>query len=323
MADNIVTGSQSRNPEWTTNLPSSLRGYKQLQQLARSAKGQRGRAVELDLYGEKGGAGLGVKPARTRIDKAQDKTEKMLRAEFQGRKINEASVGDKEFIAKAEYTEQFDATSGSKPSKQITLVEYSPASMLLRVTFSNNGAVVVYGGIPMGVYARLKSAWQNGRSVGATFWDLIRIYERRGLPVGGPYGQGNSNFVREGSKFAFTYEKSGVSQGPRPEEYDRDYYDPFAEEGNRQKRLNASEIRALELQRTKEALRNPALTRDQESYRKTQEFRDKEDIAAGFKVPKGMKKKKVSLLDLSPEALDAIQQAIKDSGKDSLDIRRK
>jgi len=102
----------------------------------------------------------------------------------------------------------------------ITLVEYSLTYQLMRVEFTNNGAVVVFFRVPKEVYSELKYLADSGRTMispvdgkerhvlGMRFWDIIRI---RGQKTGSRY---RYEYVihgeRSGSKFEQEIEKGSA-----------------------------------------------------------------------------------------------------------------
>jgi len=180
-----------------------------------------GRSTAAQHGSEDEGHGFYVSPRRNKareqaaLERGEALTRQRLRARFDRQGINEASLSDYEAIGDAIY----DFTLEPRNSDVITLLEYSTMHRFLRATFANNGAVVTYGGVPMNVFARLQYTEESGGSVGAAFWDTVRIYERRGLTPGGPYYPKLSNFVREGSKYPFIYEGENVSKGPRASKY--------------------------------------------------------------------------------------------------------
>lgn len=221
---------QPKAEGWTKHIPYAIRRMKLSEALSANGRqaDRNGEVFELDLSDGKGGAGFAFKPREGRIDRGLKHSQSALRVEFD-QPISEVSIDDRELIDTAVYDYEFEPRAtvhSSNGRSHISKIEYSTKSMLLRATFWN-GAVVVYGSVPPNVFARLQIADQNGQSVGAVFWDYIRIYDRRGLPVGGPYNGDNSNFVQRGSKFPFIYETDGTSTGPRPEAYQVVRYDPM------------------------------------------------------------------------------------------------
>jgi hypothetical protein len=111
----------------------------------------------------------------------------------------------------------FTETLNVRQSKMITSIAYAPDQMLMKVEFVNHGDVVIYDHLPATVFAQLRIMHESGRSLGASFWDLVRIYNR-------------GNFKRTGSKYNYTYEIKGDSSAgtkPRQGEYNSDYFDPF------------------------------------------------------------------------------------------------
>jgi len=208
MVDHVVTGKMPEN--WTGRVPAALKRPQLSEWLKRGRSAVT--TVENPLEGEsffKTGA------HQSKADREQGKTRERLNVQFGKEEVREAATEVQEFLAAAEYTYSFEPTN----SDMISLLEYDDKRQLLRATFSNNGSVVVYRHIPINVYARLQYVNNSGQSVGGAFWDLVRIYDRRGMPVGGPYYPKQSNFVREGGKTAFTYEERGASLGPRPNSY--------------------------------------------------------------------------------------------------------
>ena len=212
MADHVVTGRLPPD-NWTGRVPASLRRP----QLSEYLK--KGRSSVTTVENPLEGAFFTTKPRQGKVDREQGKSRERLNVQFEKEEISEAAGAVREFLEAAEYTYSFAPAN----SAMISLLEYDEKRMLLRATFSNNGSVVVYRHIPMSVFARLKycedSGGEGAYSIGGNFWDLVRIYDRRGLPVGGPYYPKQSNFVREGGKTAFTYEARGASLGPRPSSY--------------------------------------------------------------------------------------------------------
>lgn len=79
-------------------------------------------------------------------------------------------------------------------SSMISYAEYFESRRELRVKFKNGGAIVVYNKVPIKVYNALKNAVNKGLSLGMTFWDEVRLYDR-------------PNFIRSGSKFGYNYER--------------------------------------------------------------------------------------------------------------------
>jgi len=211
MADHVVTGRKPKAEGWTQHIPAALRKVK----LSEYMKAGRSAVTSIENPFESGGARFGHLPRQTKMEREQGLPRTSLRIQFPAGDINEASFSDKEFLDTAEYDYSFEPHD----SDMLSLLEYSTQHLLLRATFKNNGAVVVYSSVPISVYARLQYVDNSGNSVGGAFWDLIRIYERRGLPVGGPYYPKQSNFVREDSKYRFLYEERGTSMGPRQPEY--------------------------------------------------------------------------------------------------------
>jgi hypothetical protein len=111
----------------------------------------------------------------------------------------------------------FTETINIRQSKMITSIAYAPDQMLMKVEFVNHGDIVIYDHLPATVFAQLRIMHESGRSLGASFWDLVRIYNR-------------GNFKRTGSKYNYTYEHKGSSSAgtsPRQGEYNSDFYDPF------------------------------------------------------------------------------------------------
>jgi len=207
-----VTGKTPPAEGWTTHIPAIVRRMRMSEYL------HSGRSRTATPLSAEEGGGIAVRGRKPRagqqVEEAQEETRGKLRARFDRTGVNAASV-DEEWLQTAEYDFSFEPARSSMLSK----LEYDSKRRLLRATFINNGAVMVYGGVPMNVYAQLKSAEDNAMSVGGRFWDLIRIYDRRSLPVGGPYYPKSSNFVREGSKYPFVVEEEGASFGPRGSEY--------------------------------------------------------------------------------------------------------
>jgi hypothetical protein len=180
-----------------------------------------GRSTAAQHGSEDEGHGFYVSPRRNKareqaaLERGEALTRQRLHARFDRQGINDASLADYEAVGDAVYDFSFEP----RDSAVISKLEYSTIHRFLRASFSNNGAVVTYGGVPMNVFARLQYTEQSGGSVGAAFWDTIRIYERRGLTPGGPYYPKMSNFVQKGSKYPFIYEGENTSKGPRASKY--------------------------------------------------------------------------------------------------------
>jgi len=208
MANQTVTGQRPPAEGWTTHIPASLR------RMRLSEYAARGRSKVVTPLSLEEGSGFSVKPRQTKADREMQKSRETLRARFDRHGINSASL-NQQLLDTAIYDYAFDPVDSTMISK----LEYSSKSRLLRVTFANNEAVVTYGGVPMNAFARLQYVESSGNSVGGAFWDVVRIYDRRALPVGGPYYPKTSNFVREGSKFPFIYQDEGSSLGERASKY--------------------------------------------------------------------------------------------------------
>jgi len=158
----------------------------------------------------------------------------MHRAAFSKREVNEISEDERRFITDAEgkYNRSIpmeDDNGNLIPLKSRVIEEilYSDETALMKVTFVTDGSVVIYSRVPPNVFYDLVHTYKSGRSLGGRFWDLVRKFERRGLPFPkqpgvyepGKYYPKESNFVREGGKISFTYDHKGESQGERPESY--------------------------------------------------------------------------------------------------------
>lgn len=150
--------------------------------------------------------GTAFKPKEYDTDRQLKKnSNKTYRIRFEGIETNNASMEDREFYESLEYDMSFPVNS-----TVIKSIEYNSKERVLKVGFSDRE--VRYGGVPLSIYEQLYYAQTSGKSVNATFWNLVRVYERRNLPM--PLAQADpeswadyypksSNFKREGSKFQF------------------------------------------------------------------------------------------------------------------------
>jgi hypothetical protein len=158
---------------------------------------------------EEGGSRFTTKARETKADKEQQITREGLRVSFDG-PINE-SAATADWRSAAAYDYSFEPRN----SDVVGLIEYDSKRMLLRVTYSNNGAVVVYFRVPASVYARFEycenSGGEGNFSIGANIWNMLRQYDRGSLKVGGPYYPKTSTFVQRGGKVGFVYESTGAS----------------------------------------------------------------------------------------------------------------
>jgi len=114
----------------------------------------------------------------------------------------------------------------------IALIEYSPTFQLLRVEFTNDGAIVVFFRVPVAVYSELyylasskamSISTVDGKQrhvLGMRFWDIVRIR-----------GQ------REGARYRYEYVQEGSRSGPafraetgevRAHETNEQIYDGYA-----------------------------------------------------------------------------------------------
>lgn len=150
---------------------------------------------------------------------------------FHDRAGNEAASDDfleQHNISDDIFTERIEPNR----SNMISLIEYAPSRLLMRVAFVNKGSVVLYDHVPVSVFAHLKHVNDSGNSLGAVFWDLMNQYERASLSA--PSGPGvirpmrdyypkRSNFVKRSVKYPFTTLERGYEVGMRRGAVGMDY----------------------------------------------------------------------------------------------------
>lgn len=196
----------------------------------------KGEAVTNAMH-HRSSAGFAFKPKDTETDRLLKKQKAAQRVKFEGTAFNKASIEDLQYIEDMEFPLSFEPTS-----TVISKIEYNSDKQIMKATFSNNGAEVIYGGVPLSVYERLYYVNVSGRSVGAEFWDLVRVQYRGSLLK--PKGQADpdswdtagyrkhvSNFYREGSQYPHlrSYDISNNTRGRGAATLERDRIDAEAQ----------------------------------------------------------------------------------------------
>lgn len=147
--------------------------------------------------------------------------------DFIGHHKSESSDPDSEigkYIYKA-FEEQKDKLQHVDGVGHITLIEYSPTYQLMQVTFTTDGAVVVFFRVPKEVYSELKYLAESKttfidakgierHNLGKRFWDIVRIR-----------GQ------RTGSKYRYEYVTQGIKKGSVTQQAAASYEKEAAEKG--------------------------------------------------------------------------------------------
>lgn len=89
-------------------------------------------------------------------------------------------------------------------STNIFSIAYEPGAMVLAITFSNNGAIYLYGRVPQEVYTKFCKAESAGKFLHANLKDVYGTFTEDDIPKGTVYHK----FLAKVRKINKVYEKA-------------------------------------------------------------------------------------------------------------------